>query len=107
MNLDDILSRGEDADDALRGVVEALVAQAGCAWAGILFVEGDELVLGPHAGEPDPGLRLQVPVAYEGSRVAELVVDGCNEPGFLAVVAARIAEYCLVGWDTAGEPWTP
>jgi hypothetical protein len=107
VNLDDVLSRGEDADDVLRALVSALVAEAGCAWAAILFAEGDELVLGPHAGEPDPGLRLQVPVAYEGTRVAELIVDGCDDRDFLAGVAARIGSYCLVGWDTAGEPWNP
>src|SRR5690349_22028272 len=26
----------------------------------ILFAEDDELVLGPHRGTPDPGLRLQI-----------------------------------------------
>jgi hypothetical protein len=88
-------------------VVEGLVAEGGCTWAGILFAEGDELVLGPHAGEPDVGLRVQVPVAYEGARVAELVVDGCDDHEFLASVADRIAAHCLVGWDTAGEPWSP
>jgi hypothetical protein len=107
MNLDELLSRGEDADDVLRAVVDALVNEAGCAWAGILFAEGDDLVLGPHAGEPDPGLRLQVPVAYEGSRVAELVVDGCDDRDLLAAVADRIGPLCLVGWDTSGQPWVP
>jgi hypothetical protein len=107
MNLDEILSRGEDADDVLRALVSALVAEAGCAWAAILFVEDDELKLGPEAGEPDPGLRVQLPVVYEGARVAELVVDGCSDRAFLNSVADRIATLCLVAWDTAGEPWTP
>jgi hypothetical protein len=105
MTIDEALERG-DADEVLRGVVSALVDH-GCAWAGILFAEGDELVLGPSAGEPDPGLRVQRPVVYEGTRVAELVVDGCNDPAFLDDVADRIAIHCLVGWDTAGEAWTP
>jgi hypothetical protein len=102
-----IVARGGDVDDVLRHVVAALVDEGGCAWAGILFAEEDELVLGPQAGSPDPGLRLQVPVVYEGSRVAELVVDGCDDPTTLDRVARLIATHCLVGWDTAGEPWQP
>jgi hypothetical protein len=105
--IDRIVESGREADDVLRDVVAALVTVGGCAWAGILFAEEDELVLGPHAGEPDPGLRVQVPVAYEGARVAELVVDGCADHDFLASVAERVATHCLVGWDTAGEPWYP
>src|SRR5262249_1902028 len=64
-------------------------------------------VLGPQAGNPDPGLRLQIPVVYEGSRVAELVVDGCDDPTALDRVAKLIATHCLVGWGTAREPWQP
>jgi hypothetical protein len=105
--IDQILEAGADADDILRGVVRALVEPGGCSWAGILFAEGDDFVLGPEAGEPDPGLRLQLPVAYEEARVAELVVDGCDDAAFLERVAQLISPYCLVGWDTAGEPWNP
>ena len=43
----------------LRAVVAALVERGGCAWAGILFAENGELVLGPEAGEPDPDARRQ------------------------------------------------
>jgi len=102
-----IVSSGDEADDVLRRVVAVLVEQGGCTWAGILFAEEGELVLGPQAGEPDPGLRVQLPVTYEGTRVAELVVDGCDDTAFLNNVADRIATHCLVGWDTAGEPWNP
>ena len=102
--IDAIVAGDGDADDVLRAVVSALAA-GGCAWAGILFAEGDELVLGPEAGTPDPGLRVQLPVVYEGNRVAELVVDGCDDRAFLDAVADRIAVYCLVGWDTGGVSW--
>ena len=44
-----------EADDILRAVVSALVEPGGCGWAGILFVEGGELVLGPEAGIAEPG----------------------------------------------------
>jgi hypothetical protein len=96
-----------DADDVLRAVVGILVEHGGCAWAGILFIEDGSLVLGPDAGEPDPGLRLQVPVVYDGTRVAELVVDGCDDRELLDRVADLIAAHCLVGWDTGGAPWEP
>jgi hypothetical protein len=102
-----IVGRGGDVDDVLRGVVAALVEHGGCEWAGILFAEDDELVLGPQAGSPDPGLRLQIRVVYEGSRVAELVVDGCDDTASLDRVAQLIATHCLVGWDTSGLAWEP
>jgi hypothetical protein len=105
MNVEELVAQGE-ADDVLRRVVSALVDE-GCAWAGILFAERDELVLGPHAGTPDPGLRAQLPVVYDGTRVAELVVDGCDDRELLDRVANAIALHCLVGWDTRGETWEP
>jgi len=107
LTVDDILDRGGEADDVLRGVVGALVENGACAWAGILFSEEGELVLGPQAGEPDPGQRAAAPVVYRGDRVAELVADGCDDRALLDGVADRIAEYCLVGWDTGGAPWDP
>ncbi len=105
--IDRILNRGGDADDVLRAVVGALVERSGCLWAGILFSEQGELVLGPQAGEPDPGRRIQIPVVYQGARVAELVVDGCDDRAFLDRVAVLISAHCLVGWDTGGVPWDP
>ena len=78
--VDRIVETGGDADDILRDVVGALVDPGGCSWAGILFVESGELVLGPQAGVARAGDRIQVPVVFEGSRVAELAVDGCDDP---------------------------
>jgi hypothetical protein len=105
--IDRIVNRGGDADDVLRAVVAALVEHGGCTWAGILFSEEGELVLGPETGEPDPGRRVQLPVVYQGARVAELVVDGCDERAFLDRVATLISAHCLVGWDTGGVRWDP
>jgi hypothetical protein len=102
-----ILEASTDADDALRAVVEALVADGACDWAGILFVEEGRLVLGPSAGEERPAARVQTPVVFGSDRVADLVADGCGDTAFLERVAQLIAPYCLVGWDTGGVPWDP
>lgn len=104
--VDRILNRGGDADDVLRGIVHALHARGGYAWAGILFVEGGELVLGPQAGEPDEARRRSVPVVWQGTRVAELAVDGgSGDEALLEHVAVLISAHCLVGWDVGGEAW--
>jgi hypothetical protein len=88
----------------LRDVVAALVA-GGYRWAGIFFVEGGRLTLGPEAGEPYEAARTAVPVVWQGERIAELAADGVGEP--LEPVAGLIAAHCLVGWDTGGAPWNP
>lgn len=105
--IEGILAGGGDADDALRGVVEALRGQAGYAWAGILFVEEGELILGPRAGAPNEARRTSVPVTWQGDRIAVLAVDDAPEEDrmFLERVAELVSAHCLVGWDTGGEPW--
>ncbi len=94
-----------DADEQLRQTVTDLAARDGCTWAGIYFVEGNSLALGPEAGTPDPERRRTVPVLWRDTRVAELAVDGEVPAAELQTVAARIADLCLVGWDTGGEVW--
>jgi hypothetical protein len=94
-----------DADEQLRRTVEELAAREDCSWAGIYFVEESELALGPEAGAPDPARRTTVPVVWRDTRVAELAADGAVDAAELADVAARIADLCLVGWDTGGETW--
>jgi hypothetical protein len=96
-----------DADDQLRATVAELAARDGCSWAGVFFVEGHELVLGPEAGTPDPDRRVGVPVTWRGEPIAELAVDGAIERAELETVAASIADLCLVGWDTGGTLWEP
>ena len=96
-----------DADDQLRTAVAALAARDDCSWAGVFFVEGDELVLGPQAGEPEPERRTTVPVVWRDTRVAELAADGAVAKAQLEGVASEIADLCLVGWDTSGEEWEP
>jgi hypothetical protein len=94
-----------DADEQLRQTVSELALRDGCSWAGIYFVEEDELVLGPEAGIPDPARRTAVPVVWRGTHVAELAADGAVDRAELEAVAGRIADLCLVGWDTGGEAW--
>jgi hypothetical protein len=94
-----------DADEQLRQTVAGLAARDGCVWAGIFFVEGDSLILGPDAGTAEPARRTTVPVTWRGTRVAELAADGDVDPVELETVAAGIADLCLVGWDTGGETW--
>ena len=102
-----IVSAGNEADDVLRAVVRTLVERGGARWAGILFAEGDDFVLGPQAGEPRQGRRLYVPVVYEGEQIGVLVADGARSVRVLERVAELVSTHVLLGWDTGGERWTP
>jgi hypothetical protein len=102
-----VVEAGGEPDDVLRGVVAALVDSGAATWAGILFAESGELVLGPEAGEAAGSERLQVPVLYEGTPVAAVAAEGCGDRTLLEQVAALVPEQCLVGWDTGGAPWDP
>jgi hypothetical protein len=107
VSVEKIISDGGDADDILRRVIATLHDNAGYAWAGLFFVEAGALALGPEAGVADEKHRTSVPVRWQGDTVAELVVDGASrdDAAFLERVADLISGYCLVGWDTGGEPW--
>ena len=102
-----IVARGGDADDVLRDVVRALAGRYG--WAGIYFVEAGELVLGPQAGPAGTAPGLQLPVTFNGERVAELGIGDAPEEDRTSLerVADLVAGHCLVGWDTGGEDWEP
>ncbi len=94
-----------DVDELLRKAVADLAAREDCSWAGIYFVEDENLVLGPEAGTPEPERRTTVPVLWRETRVAELAADGDVDPADLDTLAADIADLCLVGWDTGGDVW--
>jgi hypothetical protein len=102
-----VVDAGGEPDDVLRAVVATLVASGAAGWAGILFAESGELALGPEAGAAVGTARVRVPVVYEGTPVAELAAEGCDDIALLEAVAALIPEHCLVGWDTGGAAWEP
>jgi hypothetical protein len=105
--VEQVLTRGDDADDVLRAVVAVLHERLG-RFVRISFVEPDRLAPGPAAGEPTE--TTSFPIEFERRRVAELEVGG--EPdgadrALLERVAALLSPYALVGWDTGGEEWAP
>ena len=58
--------------------------------------------------------EIVVPISYDGLVVAEIDIDsdrpaafGDGDRAFLERVADLLSPYCLVGWDTGGEPWEP
>jgi putative methionine-R-sulfoxide reductase with GAF domain len=102
-----ILNRGADADDVLRAVVQALVDQGSARWAGILFAEGEDFVLGPDAGNPDTTGRIYVPIIYRGEQVGVLAADHARDIELLEQVATLVSAHVLLGWDTGGEGWAP
>jgi hypothetical protein len=95
-----IVERGGEADDVLRDVLAALHA-AGIAYAAIRFVEQGALVDGPAVGTAQQA--AVVPVDYRNDKVGELELSA--DVTFAERVAAHIAPFVLVGWDTGGEPW--
>ena len=98
-----IVAGGGDADEVLRAVLEALHVR-GVPYAAVRFVENGVLVDGPSVGAGADATT--VPVLYDGSRVGELGV-AVEDAALAERLATLIAPYVLVGWDTAGEPWSP
>jgi hypothetical protein len=98
-----VVDRGGDADDILRGVLDALHAN-GVAFAAIRFVEDGHLVAGPSAGAGEPAATA--PVEFDGQVVGELALSD-DDPRLAARVAELVGPYVLVGWDTGGEAWDP
>jgi hypothetical protein len=83
-----ILNRGGDADDVLRAIVTALHERFG--YAAIRLAEG---------GGPSAGRRqhvIEVPVEFQGTRVAELELS-TDDGAFAQRIATLITPYCLRG----------
>jgi hypothetical protein len=104
--LERIVNRGGDADDVLREVVGTLAERYN--YAAIKFVEGDDLAGGPSLGTPGE-VTSSWPILFQGMKVAELEVSPspAEDREFLERVAMIVSPYCLVGWDTGGEAWSP
>lgn len=103
-----IVAGGGEADDVLRAVVEALHARLGRP-VRIRFLEDGELVPGPSAGSPPADVEA-FPIHFQGAYVANLEVGlplADDDRPLLGRVAAIVAPYALVGWDTGGERWEP
>jgi len=102
-----VVNRGGEADDVLRQVVSILHERLE-RYVRISFVEADRLVPGPAAG--DEASTTAFPIAFQGSRVADLEVSGeltADDRALVERVALLVSPYALVGWDTRGEEWTP
>ena len=63
---------------------------------------------------PSTRSEIVVPISYESGVVGEIDIDSdrpaafdTDDREFLESVAVLISPYCLVGWDTGGEPWRP
>ena len=102
-----VLNRGGEADDVLRQVVAILHERLGC-FVRLSFVEADGLAPGPAAG--DEAATTAIPIAFQGSHVADLEAGGeltAEDRALLERVATLISPHALVGWDTGGETWIP
>jgi hypothetical protein len=108
-----IVDSGQEADEILRASLAAVHEVAGSPWSAIGFVEEREMVVGPLVGDAPEGTpvpAMVVAIVYRGEIVAGLWF-GSETPreldADLSSVAALLAPYCLVGWDTGGEHWDP
>ena len=109
----EIIDRGEEADDILRAALDSIHADVAAPWSAIAFVEEGAMTIGPLVGSaPDDGASpaFSVPIVYRGDTVAALWLGATPEPAVVAELeraAALLAPFCLVGWDTGGEEWVP
>ena len=109
----DVIDRGEEADDILRAALDAVHSSVAVPWSAIAFVEEGQMSIGPLVGSaPDDATSpaLSVPIVYRGDTVAALWFGATASPEAeieLEHAAALLAPYCLVGWDTGGEEWVP
>jgi hypothetical protein len=113
-SIEQIVAHEPEADEILREAVVALYEHIpGVRSVAVAFVENGVLAPGPIAGDPIASKpSLAVPVLYERRPVAELWVEGGEQPDdgdqqMLARVCDLLSPYCLVGWDTGGEAWEP
>jgi putative methionine-R-sulfoxide reductase with GAF domain len=63
---------------------------------------------------PSTRSEIVVPISYEARVVGEIDIDSDtpaafteDDRRFLERIAVLVSPYCLVGWDTGGEAWSP
>jgi hypothetical protein len=105
--VEQVLDSGGEADDVLRQIV-AILHERLDRFVRISFVEQEGQIAGPQAGEETT--TTAIPIVFHGNRVADLETGGklsVDDQVLLERVATLVSPYALVGWDTAGEEWTP
>ena len=96
--IDRIVNREREADEVLRGTVEALHDRLPhYSWVGIYLVEGDELVLGPWKGaEATEHVRIPIGQGICGAAAAsgqtEIVEDVSGDERYLACFPSTRSE---------------
>jgi hypothetical protein len=89
-----ILNRGGDAEDVLRGVLDALGAR-GISFARLQLAGGGGLEVGERRAS------IAAPVAYEGSEIGSLEV-AADDRAFVERVATLISHY-VARLETGGD----
>jgi hypothetical protein len=93
-----ILNRGGDAEDVLRGVLDALGAR-GISFARVQLAGGDGLEVGERRAS------IAAPVAYEGSEIGSLEV-AADDRAFVERVATLISHY-VARLESGGDAARP
>ncbi len=93
-----ILNRGGDAEDVLRGVLDAFDAR-GISFARVQLAGGDGLEVGERRAS------IAAPVAYEGSEIGSLEV-AADDRAFVERVATLISHY-VARLETGGDAASP
>ncbi len=93
-----ILNRGGDAEDVLRGVLDAFDAR-GISFARVQLAGGDGLEVGERR------VSIAAPVSYEGSEIGSLEV-AADDRAFVERVATLISHY-VARLETGGDAASP
>ena len=90
-----IFNRGGDAEDVLRGVLEALGAR-GISFARVQLTRGDALEVGERRAS------IAVPISYEGSEIGSLEL--ATDDRALAERVAMLISHEVARFGTYGDP---
>ena len=106
--IDEILTRGDDVDEALRAVVDVLHSTfEHYSWVGIYLVEEEDLVLGPWQGPAATDhTRIRIGEGICGAAAAsgqtEIVDDVTSDPRYLVCFPSTRSEIVIpIRWNDA------